>query len=79
MNASVDVHDEDATMFHLWANTDPGRDLHRRGHRLGFDATGKLPGDARHGQPVRPFPPFQAMSPEITDRVTARAAEFGLD
>jgi len=57
VDASVDLADPDAVLFHWTANMDPGRDLHRRGARIGFDATPKVPGDARNGLPVRPYPP----------------------
>jgi 4-hydroxy-3-polyprenylbenzoate decarboxylase len=78
IDESVDVTDHDAVLFHLCANMDPGRDLWRRDRRLGFDATPKQPGDERHGQPVRPWPPIIEMSEAIAARVDQRAAEFGL-
>jgi 4-hydroxy-3-polyprenylbenzoate decarboxylase len=65
VDASVDLHDHDAVLFHLCANADPGRDLHRRDHRIAFDATAKMPGDERHGQPVRRFPPIVDMGDEV--------------
>jgi 4-hydroxy-3-polyprenylbenzoate decarboxylase len=79
VDASVDVGDWQSVLFHLCANADPGRDLHRDGHRLGVDATAKTPGDERHGQPVRAWPPILAMDPSIKRRVDERAEEFGLE
>jgi 4-hydroxy-3-polyprenylbenzoate decarboxylase len=61
LGRSVDVHDHHAALFHWVANSDASRDaVWDRSHgtdRVGFDATPKAPGDARHGQPVRPWPP----------------------
>ena len=62
----------------MCANADPGRDLVRRDHRVGIDATRKLPGDERNGDPVRPFPPLITMCDEIRQSVEARASVFGL-
>ena len=63
VDAAVDVRDHDEVLFHLGAQCDPGRDLHRRDARVGFDATTKLPGDERGGQPVRPYPPIMTVGP----------------
>ncbi|MEE8247682.1 MAG: UbiD family decarboxylase, partial [Alphaproteobacteria bacterium] len=79
VNASVDTGDWQSVLFHLCANTDPGRDRVQRDHRLGFDATTKLPGDERNGQPVRPYPPIMEMSEQIKERVIARWAEYGFE
>jgi 3-polyprenyl-4-hydroxybenzoate decarboxylase len=62
---------------------DPGRDLARestgtaRG-RIAIDATAKMPGDERNGQPVREWPPYLTMSPDVARRVDERAMELGL-
>jgi len=77
VDRSVDLADTDAVLFHWCANSDAGRDLHRRGAAVGFDATPKVPGDARHGQPVRDFPPLLAMSDDVRRRVSDRWAEYG--
>ena len=77
VDRSVDLDDADAVFFHWCANYDPGRDLHVRDHRVGFDATPKLPGDARHGHPVRDFPPILAMSDDIKRLVDERWKEYG--
>ena len=57
----MDIHDHHASLFHWVANSDASRDaVWDRAHttdRIGFDATPKTPGDARHAQPVRPWPP----------------------
>ena len=91
----VDVHDHEQVLFHLGANCDPGRDTEivtgpldildhaapqlGAGHKMGFDATSKLPGETAHGHAVRPFPTRLAMSDEIKQQVERRWQEFGLD
>ena len=90
----VNVHDHEAVLFHLCANCDPGRDFELvngpldildhaaprlgAGHKVGFDATRKLPGEEVHGHPVRDYPPILAMSDEIRRRVDRRWGEYGL-
>lgn len=67
----VDLTDPVAPFFHWLANMDMGRDSawRRDRGRLGFDATPKTPGDARHGEPVRAWPPVVGF-----DRVTIEEA-----
>jgi 4-hydroxy-3-polyprenylbenzoate decarboxylase len=77
-NAEVDIHSWEHVLFHWCANTDPGRDLHRSGGRIAFDATCKMPGDERHGQPVRDYPPIIAMDGKALKRTEAHKAAFGL-
>jgi 4-hydroxy-3-polyprenylbenzoate decarboxylase len=90
----VDVHDQDAVLFHLCANCDPGRDVEvvngpldildhaaprlGAGHKMGFDATRKIPGEEVGGHPVRSWPPIIEMNKAIRDQVDRRWAEFGL-
>ena len=61
LGRSVDIQDHHAALFHWVANSDTGRDAvwdrSQGADRVGFDATPKTPGDARHGQPVRAWPP----------------------
>ncbi|MEM7229976.1 MAG: UbiD family decarboxylase [Planctomycetota bacterium] len=78
VDASVDVRDWSAVLFHMTANADPIRDAFRSGERLAFDATKKMPGDHRHGQPVRAYPPILTMDDDVLERVEANAAAFGL-
>jgi 4-hydroxy-3-polyprenylbenzoate decarboxylase len=78
VDAAVDLADWRQVFFHLCANADPGRDMLRSGRRVGFDATGKMPGDERYGQPVRDYPPIIAMGEDLERRIDARAAAFGL-
>ena len=75
---SINVQDWEQLLFHFCANTDPGRDMIARDHRIGFDATKKLPGDERNDEPVREYPPFLEMSDEIRKRVDDRQADYGL-
>jgi 4-hydroxy-3-polyprenylbenzoate decarboxylase len=90
----VDVHDQDAVMFHLCANCDPGRDVEvvngpldildhaaprlGAGHKMGFDATRKIPGEEVGGNPVRSWPPIIEMQASIRERVASRWRELGL-
>lgn len=54
----------DDQLFHWLAHSDASRDMHRWSspdasvHRVGFDATRKLPGDEFNAQPVREWPPL---------------------
>jgi 4-hydroxy-3-polyprenylbenzoate decarboxylase len=89
----VNVHDHEEVMFHLCANCDPGRDIEivngpldildhaaprlGAGHKIGFDATAKIPGEEVGGNPVRDFPPILQMSPDIIQRVNQRWQEYG--
>ncbi|MCH8823477.1 MAG: UbiD family decarboxylase [Planctomycetes bacterium] len=75
----VNVQDTENVLFHLCANADPGRDIIRINNRIGLDATRKIPGDERNGQPVRDYPPILKMSHEIKTRVLARWAEYGFE
>jgi 4-hydroxy-3-polyprenylbenzoate decarboxylase len=75
---SVDLGHHDAVLFHWCANADPGRDRVDGESRIGFDATAKLPGDAREGRPVRDYPPILTMTDAVRDRVTKRWREYGL-
>ncbi len=78
VDSSVNLNDWQSVFFHLCANTDPSRDSHQREHRIGFDATAKMHGDERHGQPVRDYPSILKMSDDVKRRVDARLSEFGL-
>jgi len=75
----ADVRDVDAVLFRWCANSDPGRDMIRRGSLVAFDATAKIAGTTINGQPVRDYPPILRMSDEIKERVTHRWTEYGLD
>jgi 4-hydroxy-3-polyprenylbenzoate decarboxylase len=77
VDARVNLGDPDEVFFHWCANCDPGRDLHARGTRIGFDATAKMKGDERNGAPVRDFPPPQVMSDEARRKVKERWEEYG--
>lgn len=88
----VDVHDQDAVLFHLCANCDPGRDIEivngpldildhaaprlGAGHKIGFDATRKRPGEEVNGQPVRPFPPPMRVDAGALARALAACPEL---
>ena len=77
VDSAVSLEDFEQVLFHLCANTDPARDLVRSGRRIGFDATPKLPGDERNGEPVRAWPPIMEMSPEVREQVAQRWGEYG--
>ncbi|RME36471.1 MAG: UbiD family decarboxylase [Planctomycetota bacterium] len=86
----VDVHDEQAVLFHMGANVDWRRDVmivdgpcdildhatpyYGTGAKIGIDATRKIPGEGV----VRPFPDPLTMSDEIVARIERRWAEYGL-
>lgn len=72
-----EVNNLEQVLFHWCANTDPGRDIVRCKNRIGFDATGKKPGETVNGKKVRDFPPLVEMSEEIKDRVSKRWVEYG--
>lgn len=79
VDSSVPLEDLDQVLFHLCSHTDPGRDRHLAGARLGLDATFKLQGDERDGQPVRDFPPRMEMGEATRERVDRRWQEYGFD
>ena len=90
----VNVHDYEEVMFHVCANSDPGRDLEivngpldildhaaprlGAGHKIGIDATRKIKGEEVNGHPVRDWPPILEMSDNIISQVTQRWNEYGL-
>ncbi len=76
----ADLSNLDDTLFHWVANMCPGRDrfLSACGRRIAFDATPKMPGDERHGQPVRGWPPIMRISGDMQDQIARRWTEFGL-
>ena len=90
----VNVHDHEEVLFHLCANTDPGRDLEivngpldildhaaprlGAGHKMGFDATAKIAGEQVNGQPIRDWPTLIRMAPDVRALVDRRWEEYGL-
>ncbi|MEX0777449.1 MAG: UbiD family decarboxylase domain-containing protein [Phycisphaeraceae bacterium] len=89
----VNVHDEQAVLFHLCANGDPGRDIEivngpldildhaaprlGAGHKIGFDATRKVPGEEVNGHPVRDFPAILSMDETTRELINRRWKEYG--
>jgi 4-hydroxy-3-polyprenylbenzoate decarboxylase len=87
----VDIHDEEQVWFHVGAQTHPGRDIvfcegpthftdhaaavRGMGHKMGIDATRKLPDE---GHP-RQWPDQLEMKQEIKDLVTRRWSEYGIE
>lgn len=90
VDENVDVQDEQAVLFNLFANCDPQRDTEvvhgpidvldhaspdlGAGSKMGFDATIKLPAEGK----VRRWPKPLEMEQAIKDQVTNRWKEFGL-
>lgn len=72
LGPDVDCRDIDHAMFHLCANADPGRDLVGFGRTALFDATPKRPGEGRHGETIREWPPIIEMDPAVQSRATRR-------
>ena len=84
VDADVDLHNEQAVLFHLFANVDPLRDVeivkgpvdildhasieYGWGGKIGFDATKKLPGEGQ----VRAWPKELSFSPETLARIDTR-------
>jgi len=87
----IDVHDEQAVMFHVGANVDPRRDTwivdgpldildhaapcEGAGSKIGIDATRKIPGEGI----VRDWPQPLRMTEAVRQMVDGRWAEYGLD
>jgi len=78
VDAGVDGDDTEAILFALASHADPGRDRHERGRRLAFDATAKVGGDERHGQPVRAWPPPLSYPETVRAWMDEHAAALGL-
>lgn len=90
VDSHVDVHDADAVWFEVGSNTHPGRDtifsegpadmqdhaapIRGVGHRMGIDATRKLP-DENH---AREWPSELSFDSEVENKVTARWHEYGI-
>jgi 4-hydroxy-3-polyprenylbenzoate decarboxylase len=72
---AANIHD---VLFHWLAQSSPRRDrfLSVCGRRIAFDATPKLPGDSRHAEPVRAWPPILAMDDATSAKVTSRWREY---
>ena len=74
----ADLADTNGALFHWTAQTAFERDgyLSKCGRRIAFDATPKLPGDERNGQPVRAWPPILRMDDAVVERIKQRWDEF---
>ena len=93
VDEDVDVHDEHAVLFHLFANVDPARDTevcqgpvdildHASpmlgvGGKMGIDATRKWP-DETNGYAVRRWPAELEFDAATKQLVEGRWAEYGL-
>ncbi len=71
----IDLRDSSLTLWKLFNNVDPKRDIIRSGGRVVIDATRKGPEDGH----LRPWPDDIVMDPEIVERVKRRAAELGIE
>lgn len=87
VGSDVDPDETESALFHWCAHADASRDAHIFHVRdadaasravMAIDATPKLPGDERNGEPVRPWPPLLRMDPDVVERISARWREFGL-
>lgn len=90
VDSEIDVHDDNAVWFEVGANAHPGRDVifsegpadmldHAApvpgvGHRMGIDATGKLPTE---GHP-REWPQPLAVDRKTAELIQRRWAEYGI-
>ncbi len=93
VDEDVDVHDEQAVLFHLFANCDPARDTEMVrgpvdildhaspglgvGSKMGFDATRKLPAEAGESV-VRDWPEELRFDEATEQLVDRRWADYGL-
>lgn len=93
VDEDVDVHDEQAVLFHLFANCDPQRDSEivqgpvdildhaspqlGAGGKIGFDATKKWPAEA-NGRAVRKYPKELEFDEPTRTLVDRRWREYGL-
>jgi 4-hydroxy-3-polyprenylbenzoate decarboxylase len=91
VDADVDVHDYAQVMWQVGANVDPARDvvladgpldhldhapaLQFQGGKLGIDATAKGPAEGY----MRGWPEQIRMSDDVSERVTNRWAEYGIE
>ena len=80
-------------LFYVCSNCDPGRDIEivngpldildhaaprlGAGHKMGFDATAKIPGEEVGGHPVRAWPRLLAMDELTQQLVENRWSEYG--
>jgi 4-hydroxy-3-polyprenylbenzoate decarboxylase len=71
----VELRDASLTLWKLFNNVDPKRDLIRKTNRLVIDATKKGPEDGH----LRPWPDDIVMDPAIVERVELRAKELGIE
>jgi 4-hydroxy-3-polyprenylbenzoate decarboxylase len=90
VDEDVDVHDEQAVLFALFSQCDPGRDVELvkgpldildhaapelgAGSKVGYDATRKWPAEGK----VRRFPEMLTFDPATQALVTRRWREYGL-
>lgn len=75
----VDLADDEYALFHWCANFDPSRDSIEADGRIAFDATPKRAGSVIEGRAVRDWPPYLAMTPEVSALIERRWAGYGLD
>ncbi|MFM9959084.1 MAG: UbiD family decarboxylase domain-containing protein [Phycisphaerales bacterium] len=71
----------DDALFHWTAQCAFERDAHlsKCGRRIAFDATPKLPGDERHAQPVRAWPPILRTDDATRQLVERRWGEYAIE
>ena len=90
----VDVHDETAVWRAVFEHCDFLRDIEvvngpldildhaaprlGAGHKIGLDATRKIPGEEVNGHPVRDYPDILKMDKAIVELVEKRWGEYGL-
>lgn len=74
----ADIARTDDALFHWLAHSSPQRDRYLSvcGRRIAFDATPKVPGDERRGEPVRAWPPILKMDEATNDKVRRRWSEY---
>lgn len=75
----AEVSNIDNALFHWLAHASPARDRYLSvcGRRIAFDATPKVSGDERNGEPVRSWPPILTVDSAMSARVQSRWSELG--
>ncbi|GAB4550784.1 MAG: menaquinone biosynthesis decarboxylase [Phycisphaerales bacterium] len=78
VGSRADVGSFDDCLFHWCAHADPGRDAYRHHRTLAFDATPKVAGEDRDGDPVRDWPPMLEMDEATKALVERRWDAYGI-
>lgn len=73
-DAALNLTDASLTLWKVFNNVDPKRDLLKQGNRVVIDATRKGPEDGH----LRPWPDDIVMDPGVVETIARRAGELGI-